>query len=66
MTPTLYMSEYSPPVRAVLMTAKALGVTLVRKEVDLSKDEHLTPEFLEVSLMLFVSSFDQFYEYFGL
>lgn len=49
MAPTLYMSEYSPPVRAVLMTAKALGITLEHKDLDLSKNDHLNPEYLKVS-----------------
>lgn len=39
----------SPPSRAVLLTAKALGVEMETHEVDLENKENLTPEFLEVS-----------------
>lgn len=49
MTPKLYMADISPPVRSVLITAKALGVTLEHKEVDLSKGDHLKPDFIKVS-----------------
>lgn len=42
------MIDMSPPVRAVLLTAKAIGVELEHIQVDLSKGEHLTPEYLKV------------------
>lgn len=49
MAPKLYMVEPSPAVRSVLLTAKAIGITLDLVPVDLSKGEHLTPEYLKVS-----------------
>lgn len=48
MAPTLYLIHASPPVRAVLMTAKAIGLTLTEKEVNLLAGEHLKPEYLKV------------------
>ncbi|XP_030765550.1 glutathione S-transferase D6-like [Sitophilus oryzae] len=47
MAPTLYMSEISPPCRAVLMTARILGLTLKVKKMDLGKQEQLSPNFLK-------------------
>lgn len=44
----LYYTQNSPPSRTVLLVAKALGIELVLKSVDLEKGEHLTPEFLKV------------------
>lgn len=44
------MTPLSPPVRAVLLTAKALNIDLELKLVDLWKAQHLTPEFLMVSV----------------
>ncbi|RZC35596.1 GST C domain containing protein [Asbolus verrucosus] len=49
MAPTLYLIEPSPPVRGVLITAKAIGVTFTEKTVDLSKGEHLTSEYLKIN-----------------
>lgn len=43
------MIDPSPPVRSVLLTAKALGITFDLIRLDLSKGEHLTPEYLKVS-----------------
>ena len=48
MPPTLYMVPSSPPVRAVQITAKALGLKLVEKHLDFQKRENLQPEFLKV------------------
>ncbi|KAF5270030.1 hypothetical protein FQR65_LT05829 [Abscondita terminalis] len=45
MAPKLYMTPSSAVVRAVLLTEAALGLNLEHVEVDLSKREHLTPEF---------------------
>lgn len=42
------MADFSPPVRAVLMTAEALGITLQCKEIDLSKGEQFDPNYLKV------------------
>lgn len=49
MFPKLYMIPPSPPVRAVLCTANALGVNLELVQVNLREGEHLTPEFTKVS-----------------
>ncbi len=43
-----YYTPISPPSRTVLLVAKAIGIELVLKDVDLLKGEHLTPEFLKV------------------
>lgn len=47
--PTLYMSELSPPVRSVLMTARMLGLPLYKKEVNLISGENKTPGYLKAS-----------------
>ncbi|XP_077286219.1 glutathione S-transferase 1-like [Arctopsyche grandis] len=44
-----YYLPGSSPCRAVMMTAKALGVNLNFKLIDLMKGEHLTPEFLKMN-----------------
>lgn len=44
----LYYLGGSAPCRSVLLAAKAVGVDLNLKTVDLMKGEHLTPEFLKV------------------
>jgi len=44
----LYYVPASAPCRAVLLTANVVGVQLNLKNVDLSKGEHLTPEFIQV------------------
>lgn len=48
MAPKLYMVDLSPPVRTVLLAAKAIGVELEHVQVNLMKQEHLTEEFLKV------------------
>lgn len=50
--PILYYIIVSPPARACLLTAKALGIELELKEVNLLNGEHLTPEFIKVYLYL--------------
>lgn len=50
MAPNLYIMKPSPAVRAVLITAKAIGVDLNLKVLDFMKGEHLTPEYLKVSI----------------
>ncbi|XP_060519359.1 glutathione S-transferase 1-like [Cylas formicarius] len=45
----LYGTITSPPVRAVLMTAEALGLKLEFREVNLVKLEHLKPEYLKIN-----------------
>ncbi|XP_073817857.1 glutathione S-transferase 1-1-like isoform X2 [Musca autumnalis] len=44
-----YYIPSSAPCRAVQMTAKALGVELNKKFLNLRKEEHLTPEFLKIN-----------------
>ncbi|KAL3275917.1 hypothetical protein HHI36_020652 [Cryptolaemus montrouzieri] len=46
MAPKLYCSELSPPVRSVLITAKAIGLELEIHTIDLGKEEQLSSEFL--------------------
>ncbi|KAG5334345.1 GSTT1 transferase, partial [Acromyrmex charruanus] len=45
----LYQLTGSPPCRAVLLTAAAVGVDLNVKNVDLSAGEHLKSEFIKVT-----------------
>lgn len=47
----LYFTATSPPSRGAMLACKALGVEFEFKEVDLSKGEHLTPEFLKVQII---------------
>ncbi|KAK9881164.1 hypothetical protein WA026_014512 [Henosepilachna vigintioctopunctata] len=47
MTIDLYYINGSAPCRAVLLAAKALGIDLNLKYLDLMKGEHLTPEFIQ-------------------
>lgn len=49
MTIDFYYTPGSSPCRAVLLTAKALGVELNLKPMNLMKGEHLTPEFLKIN-----------------
>lgn len=44
----LYYRTLSPPSRAVLLTAKAIGLNLELKDVNVLKGEHLTPEYRKV------------------
>jgi len=46
----LFAHPASPPCRAVLMVCKEIGVDINVKPINLSKGEHMTPEFLKVSL----------------
>jgi len=43
------MSEISPSCRAVLMTARVLGLTLKVKKIDLGKNEQLTSNYLKIN-----------------
>lgn len=45
----LYGSIISPPTRAVMMTAEAIGVPLKMEELDLMTGSHKTPEFLKLN-----------------
>lgn len=47
--PALYYATLSPPARAVLLTAKEIGLDLELKPINLMKGEHLTPEFLKMN-----------------
>jgi glutathione S-transferase len=49
MTIDLYYMPASTPCRPVLLLAKAVGVDLNLKQINLMEKEHLTPEFLKVS-----------------
>ncbi|KAF2885297.1 hypothetical protein ILUMI_20885 [Ignelater luminosus] len=49
MTIDLYYLPGSAPCRAVLLAAKAAGVELNLKFLDLMKGEHLTPEFIKIN-----------------
>ncbi|KAJ8945992.1 hypothetical protein NQ318_017108 [Aromia moschata] len=44
-----YYAPGSPPCRAVLLAAKAVGVELNLKLTDLMKGEHLTPKYLKLN-----------------
>ncbi|XP_043668722.1 uncharacterized protein LOC122629402 [Vespula pensylvanica] len=47
--PTLYMTELSPPVRSVLMTAYIIGLPLYKKEVNLISGEQRTAAYLKMN-----------------
>jgi len=49
MTIDFYYSPGSAPCRSVLLVAKAIGVELNLKMVDLKRKEHLTPEFVKLN-----------------
>nr|XP_014086727.1 glutathione S-transferase 1-1 [Bactrocera oleae] len=44
-----YYSPGSPPCRAVLLTAKCVGIELNKKLLDMRAGEHLKPEFLKIN-----------------
>ncbi|XP_033167570.1 glutathione S-transferase 1-1 [Drosophila mauritiana] len=44
-----YYMLYSAPCRSILMTARALGLELNKKQVDLDAGEHLKPEFVKIN-----------------
>lgn len=50
----LFYRPLSPPSRAVLLTAKAIGINLDLKDINVLKGEQLTPEFRKV-FMCFIS-----------
>ncbi|OQR76809.1 glutathione S-transferase 1 [Tropilaelaps mercedesae] len=49
MAPTLYSDDVSPPCRAVLWTAKLIGLDLTVKNTSLFNKEHLTDDFLKIN-----------------
>lgn len=48
MGPVLYLAPASPPCRAVLMTAKAIDLSLQEEVIDFQKGDHRKPEYLKV------------------
>lgn len=50
----LHYRILSPPSRAVLLTAKAIGINLELKDINLLKGEHLTPEYRKVGFVMFL------------
>lgn len=44
----LYYMPVSPASRAVVLVANAINIDLDLREIDISRGEHLTPEFLKV------------------
>lgn len=53
MTIDLYYLPPSPPSRAVILLAKALGIHLNLKVIDVSKGEQLSPEFIKVTFHIY-------------
>nr|XP_022905046.1 uncharacterized protein LOC111417096 [Onthophagus taurus] len=49
MAPILYTVDPSPPCRAVYMTAKAIGIELEHKIIDILKNEQLDPSFIKIN-----------------
>uniref|UniRef100_A0A0K8VWZ4 Glutathione S-transferase 1 n=2 Tax=Bactrocera latifrons TaxID=174628 RepID=A0A0K8VWZ4_BACLA len=47
--PVLYYTLRSPPCRAVLLTAAAIGLELELRLTNLKERDHLTPEFLKLN-----------------
>ncbi|XP_037948097.1 glutathione S-transferase 1 [Teleopsis dalmanni] len=47
--PVLYYTPRSPPCRAVLLTAAAVGLELDLRPMNLKAGDHLTPEFLKLN-----------------
>lgn len=45
----LYYHALSPPCRSVMLTAKAVGVDLNLKKIDVLSGENKTPEFLAIN-----------------
>lgn len=45
----LYYHPFSPPSRAVVLMAKAVGVDLNLKKIDILAGEHMKPEFLAIN-----------------
>ncbi|KAK9739955.1 Glutathione S-transferase, N-terminal domain [Popillia japonica] len=49
MAPKVYSIDASPPCRATLMLAKAIGLTLDVYNLNLLEGEHLKPEYLKIN-----------------
>lgn len=50
--PVLYGDIRSPPVRSVLLLVDELKIDIEFKKINLFKQEHLTPEYLKVKILL--------------
>lgn len=50
MAPKLYVHEASPPVRAVLITAAAIGLELDKEFIDILSGAQLKPEYVKVNI----------------
>lgn len=48
MSVQLYYFPLSPPCRAVMLTAEAIGLEMELIELNISIGEHMTPEYEEV------------------
>lgn len=59
----LYYLEVSPPSRAVLFTAKSIGIELDLIPVDIRTKEHLTPEFIKVNLIVNIRHQDMYLKF---
>lgn len=61
MTVDFYYTPGSPPCRAVMLTAKALGLEMNMKLLDLHHGEHMKPEFVKVIILTqSIMSYDAF------
>lgn len=60
----LFYNEMSPPCRAVLMTAKVLGVDLVMTKVNIYTNEQIDDNLMRVSnsLILLKKVFEMYYQ----
>ncbi|KAK4877110.1 hypothetical protein RN001_009616 [Aquatica leii] len=58
MAVTLYTLDASPVVRAVLITAEAIGLKLKEHPVDLLNEEHLTEKYLKLNPLHTVPTLD--------
>ena len=45
----LYQANWSSPCRAVMITAKTLGLDITLKDLELMTGDHLKPEYLEIN-----------------
>ncbi|CAK9804617.1 Glutathione S-transferase 1 [Anthophora quadrimaculata] len=54
----LYSQDISPPCRAVLMVANAIGLKLEIREINLAKKEHLSEEFIKINPLHMIPTLD--------
>lgn len=57
MKPTLYVDDRSPPVRSILMLIEELQLDVEIEFIDLFKQEHLKPTYLQVRIYLLFCKF---------